>query len=65
MSNGPGLGTVGSFVFSGVARYDGEAWTRFLDGELVGWLTLHDDGTATAELVFPDPGSPETMLVQP
>jgi hypothetical protein len=49
VTNGLGFPTVGRGVFSGVARYDGEKWTRFLDGELVGELTLNDDGTATTD----------------
>jgi hypothetical protein len=65
LANGPGVPTLGSFVFSGVARYDGAQWTRFLDGELVALLTLYDDGTATADLPFPDPGTPEMVLIEP
>jgi hypothetical protein len=65
VTNGTGNPTLGSFVFSGVARYDGEGWIRFLDGELVFGLTLHDDGTATADYWLDDSGAAESVLIEP
>jgi hypothetical protein len=41
-------------VFPGVVRWDGERWTRYLDGEVVLDLVLHDDGTATVQVLRAD-----------